>query len=75
MKIDNLPYGTQLIWDSGEHIYPAIVGIRHPEFNNKAKDRKWVKIHTPNTNWMGPEEKFLRRPNAEELKTLKWPKI
>ena len=86
MRIDNLKEGTQLMWDSKSNnpitgkpiIYPATVGIRHPEYNDSRGDRKWVKIHTPNNKqWMGPEEEHLRYPTEEELIKYNklWPKV
>lgn len=76
MLIKNLAPGTKLMWDApgspginnGEPIiYPAIVTEKHHQF-------PWVKIKSGSvSNWMGPEQDYLRLPTEEELKSLTWP--
>lgn len=73
MRLDNLKPETKLMWDSGNHVYPALVG-------HKDKWRKLVMVYAGNSSssrgwWMGYEEEYLRLPTEHELKTLQWPEM
>lgn len=77
MKIDKLPIGTKLMWDTestiggGKYIYPAIITMYHIQPHPLK-----VKIKTKLTSsWMSEECEYLRYPTEEELNSLQWPEI
>ncbi len=60
---------NELIDPEKRIIHPVIIGHKH-------YDRPWVKVHSDlSSNWMGPEQEYLRYPTSEELNTLTWPEL